>query len=83
MEKNLYFFIYYPRTQRETETDINFILPVNKTECPECIYSKEKYDGKENKKYYNYKKIYKIIKSTKKGNDENKYHFEFQIGDDK
>ena len=83
MEKYLYFFIYYPRTQRETETDINFILPVNKSECPECIYSKEKYDGKENKKYYNYKKIYKVIKSTKKGNDANKYHFEFQIGDDK
>jgi len=78
MEKNLYFFIYYSRTQRETESDINFIVS-KKSECPECIYNKEIYDGKENKKYYNYKKIYKIAKSTKKGKDANKYHFEFQI----
>ena len=83
MDKSLYFFIYYPRTQKEIESDINFIVPEKKSECPECIYSKETYDGKDNKKYYNYKKIYKITKSTKKGKDANKYHFEFQIEDDK
>lgn len=30
MDKSLYFYIYYPRTQRETESDINFIVPENK-----------------------------------------------------
>ena len=83
MDKNLYFFIYYSRTQRELESDISFIVPEKKSEFPECIYNKENYDGKGSKKYYNYKKIYKIAKSTKKGKDANKYHFEFQIGDDK
>ena len=52
MDKNLYFYIYYPRTQKEIESDINFIVPEKKSECPECIYYKEIYDGKDNKKYW-------------------------------
>ena len=81
----MYFFIYYPRSQKETSSEIEFVVPDNKSEWPECIYYKEFYDGdnKDHIKFYNYKKIYKIPKSDKIGNDPIKYHFEFEIGDDR
>ena len=85
MDKYLYFFIYYPRAQKEISSDIEFVVPDKKTEWPECIYYKESYDGndKDQKKFYNYKKIYKIAKSSKTEEDSIKYHFEFEIGDDR
>ena len=85
MDNNLYFFIYYPRTQKEISSDIEFVIPDKKSEWPECIYCKDSYDGdgNDNKKFYNYKKIYRIPKSNKKGEESNKYYFEFEIGDDR
>ena len=85
MDKYLYFFIYYPRIQKEISSEIEFVVPDKKSECPECIYYKETYDddNKEKIKYYNYKKVYKVPKSEKKGKDSNKYYFEFEIDDDK
>ena len=83
MDKFLYFFIYYPRTQREIASDIEFVVPEKKSESPECIYSKETYDENDSNTYFYYKKIYKITKSKTKGKNANKYCFEFEIGDDK
>ena len=82
MDQNLYFFVYYPRYQKVQEKDINFIVPSKKENRPECIYDEEIIDGIGNRKYYKYKKIYKVSSSIKKGNTK-KYHFEFLIGDDK
>ena len=72
MQKLLYFFISYPRKKRDNANDIVFVVPENKNQKPECIYTDENYD---NQIYY-YKKIFKVNKLKK-------YYFEFEIGDDK
>lgn len=65
MDKSLYFYIYYPRTQRETESDINFIVPENKSECPECIYNKEIYEEKDNKNITIIRRYTRLLNQTK------------------
>ena len=79
MKNCLYFFIYYPRDKQEIASNIEFIVPEKESDWPELVFSDEKFD----KNFYNYKKIYKINKSKKKGKKENKYHFEFELDDDK
>ena len=78
----LYFFAYYWSNQKEKSKDVNFIVPENNNDKPECIYSIE--DPYVNKKFY-YKKIFKIIKPTpkEKKKKSNKYYFEFEIGENK
>lgn len=78
-EQYLYFFIYYPRTQSENSSEIILKLPDKKKEKPQWIYSKPTFEL-DDKKFINYKKIFKISKSKAKGD---KYHFEFEIGDDR
>ena len=79
MDDSIYFFIFYPRNEKENVNDIEFVIQENKSERPECIYSNEKY---ENKRYY-YKKIFKFKKSKEKGKKGNDYYFEFEIDEDK
>ena len=79
MDDLIYFFIFYPRNEKENVNDIEFVIQENKSERPECIYSNEKY---ENKRYY-YKKIFKFKKSKEKGKKGNDYYFEFEIDEDK
>ena len=77
MSKTFYFFVYYPRTQKETESDIDFVVPKEVEQRPECIFSDEKYsDGIH---YYN--KIYKVTKTETKGKKAN--YYEFEIGEEK
>lgn len=77
MEKNfIYFFISYPRTKKENTSDINFVVPENKEQKPECIYSDEIY---ENKTYY-YKMVFKVSKSVAKGKKASNFYFEFETG---
>ena len=45
MSKQFYFFVYYPRTQKETENDIDFVVPKEVEQRPECIYSVETYSN--------------------------------------
>ena len=77
--ESLYFFISYPRTKRENQDDIYFVVPEDKNNIPKCIYMNEEH---ENKGYY-YQKIYMINKSATKGKKPNNYYFEFEIEDDK
>ena len=49
MDDLIYFFIFYPRNEKENVNDNEFVKPENKNERGECIYSNEKY---ENKRYY-------------------------------
>ena len=77
MSKLFYFFVYYPRTQKETENDIDFVVPKEVEQRPECIYSVETYS---NGIHY-YKKIYKVNKAETKGKKAN--YYEFEIGEEK
>ena len=79
MEEYVYFFIYYPRTEKENDNDIDFIISENNSEKPECIDSDEIYEDK----IYYYKKVYKVKKSAGKGKKGNNYYFEFEISEDK
>jgi hypothetical protein len=80
MEKtSLYFFITYFRKQKENANDIDFVVPENNENKPECIYIDEQY---ENQLYY-YNKIFKVSKSAGKGKKGNNYYFEFEINDEK
>ena len=76
MSKTFYFFVYYPRTQKETEDDIDFVVPKEVEQRPECIFSDEKYS---NGIHY-YQKIYKVTKTEKKGKKAN--YYEFEIGEE-
>ena len=77
MSKTFYFFVYYPRTQKETESDIDFVVPKEVEQRPECIFSDEKYsDG-----IHYYHKIYKVTKTETKGKKAN--YYEFEIGEEK
>ncbi len=72
----IYFFIFYQRKNKENQDDIDFIIPEDNNKIPKCIYMDEVYDNQ----MFTYKKIFKVNKTTEKGN---KYYFEFQIEDDK
>ena len=74
----LYFFISYPRSKKEKEDDIYFVVPEDKNLIPKCIHKEETF---ENKVYY-YQKIFKV-KKAKTGKKPNNYYFEFEIDDDK
>ena len=75
---SLYFFISYPRSKKEKEDDIYFVVPEDKNHIPKCIYKEETF---ENKVYY-YQKIFMVNKATT-GKKPNNYYFEFEIDDDK
>ena len=76
----IYFFISYSRKERENREDIEFVVPDNDKETPECIISIENYENKA----YNYKKIFRAINKSKTSKKkEIKYYFEFEIGDTK
>ena len=66
MSSNIYFFIYYTRSLKEVESDISFIKPEKKSEFPECIYSKENYDGKDNKKFIAIRRYIGLLNQPKK-----------------
>ena len=72
----IYFFISYQRKNKENQNDIDFIIPEDNNKIPKCIYMDEVYDNQ----MFTYNKIFKVNKSTEKGN---KYYFEFEIEDDK
>ena len=76
---SLYFFISYPRTKKEKEDDIYFVVPEDRNNIPKCIHKKEKF---ENKVYY-YQKIFMVDKNATTGKKANNYYFEFEIDDDK
>ena len=76
--ESIYFFILYHTRKKENSNDINFIISENNNQIPKCIYCEEYQD-----KIFNYKKIFKVNKSTAKGKKANNYYFEFDIGDDK
>ena len=78
METKLYFFISYPRKDKEKADDIYFTEPKDENKIPKCIYMDEIYD---NRVYY-YKKIFMINKPAGKGKWSNKFYFEFELGPD-
>ncbi len=73
----LYFFIAYKRNIKEN--DISFILHEKNEPKPVSIYVDEHYE----KKFYYYNKIFKISKSSGKGEKRNNYTFELKINDEK
>jgi len=75
----IYFFVYYQSKEKESQNDVDFLIPENNNLVPKCIYMEESYENK----IYSYKKIFKVNKSTGKGSKGNQYYFEFQIEDDK
>ena len=78
MDENfLYFFIAYKRKIKEN--DISFILHEKNEPKPVSIYVDEYYE----KKFYYYNKIFKISKSSGKGEKRNNYIFELKINDEK
>jgi len=78
METKLYFFISYPRKDKEKADNIYFTEPKDENNIPKCIYMDEIYY---NRVYY-YKKIFMINKSAGKGKWSNKFYFEFELGPD-
>ena len=76
----IYFFVYYPRNQLETSSEVILKQIDKKIEKCEWIFSRPTYDNEGDKKYIYYKKVFKVPKSkSKKGN----YYFEFELDDDK
>ena len=75
----IYFFIYYQSKEKESQNDVEFLVPEDNNLAPKCIYVEESYENKT----YSYKKIFKVNKSTGKGPKGNQYYFEFLIEDDK
>ena len=71
----IYFFIYYQSKEKESQNDVEFLVPEDNNLAPKCIYVEESYENKT----YSYKKIFKVNKSTKG----DRYYFEFLIEDDK
>ena len=61
MVKSIYFFVTYPRKQKENDSDIEFVLSEKSNLKPVCIYKEEKYEGQ--RFYYN--KIFAIEKPKK------------------
>ena len=79
MSENIYFFIHYPRAQREEDKSIIFQKPKEKNKEPKCIYTDDKYIVENN--IYHYNKIFQVSKSNAKGK-KNKYDLEFILKDD-
>ena len=79
MSENIYFFIHYPRAQREKDNSIIFQKPKEKNKQPICIYTDDKYIVENN--IYHYNKIFQVSKSNAKGK-KNKYDLEFILKDD-
>ena len=77
MDNFLYFFISYPKAQKENPNNITFVVPEKNEQKPECIHSEEIYD---NKQFY-YKKIFKVNKSAGTGKNLSNYYFEFETGE--
>ena len=61
MSKSYYFFLYYPRNEKEK--DIEFVDPKEKTAQPDCIFSLEE----EENGIFHYKKIFKATAKESKG----------------
>ena len=57
----IYFFIYYQSKEKESQNDVEFLVPEDNNLAPKCIYVEESYENKT----YSYKKIFKVNKSTK------------------
>ena len=72
----IYFFISYERKEKENANDIKFVVNEKKNRIPICIYEEESNKNK----LYNYTKIFKVKPNEKNNNN---YHFEFNINDDK
>jgi hypothetical protein len=70
----IYFFISYERKEKENSNDIKFVVKEKKN--PICIYKEESNKNE----LYNYIKIFKVKPNEKNNNN---YHFEFIINDDK
>lgn len=66
MSKQYYLFAYYQRNEKESDNDIEFVVPEDKNQKPECIYSSEDF---ENGSFY-YKKIFKVTPTETKGKKE-------------
>ena len=79
MDNCIYFIISYPRTKKESPSDIDFIIPENKEQKPVCIHCDDSYDNK----IYFYRKIYKVNKSLGKGKKATNFYFEFETTDDR
>ena len=79
MSENIYFFIHYPRAQREEAKSIIFQKPKEKNKEPKCIYTDDKYIVENN--IYHYNKIFQVSKSNEK-KKKNKYDLEFILKDD-
>lgn len=76
----LFFFISYTRKERENPEVIDFVIPENDKEKPECIYSFENFENDK----YNYWKVFKAVNKSKSLKEEEiKYYFEFEIEGDK
>lgn len=76
MKKSYYFFVYYPRNEKEKE--IKFVEPEEKAQKPECIYSLE---DLENGIFY-YKKIFKATPKKSKSKKSTSCHYVFEIGEE-
>ena len=79
-KKFIYFFINYPRNQIEKSGDIIFKQLDQKNAKYEWVFSRPTYDNDGDKKYINYKKVFKI-EAGKTNNA--KYFFQFELDDDK
>ena len=78
MSKSYYFFVFYPRKEKEKENDIEFVKPEEKDQQPECIFSLEEI---ENGIFY-YKKIFKVSPKEAKGKKSTSCYYEFEIGEE-
>ena len=74
MSKSYYFFLYYPRNEKEKEKDIEFVEPEEKADQPECIFSLEE----EENGIFHYKKIFKATPKDIKGKKSTSCHYEFE-----
>ena len=78
MSKSFYFFVYYPRYEKEKENDVEFVEPKEKEQKPECIFSLEEF---ENGIFY-YKKIFKVTPKETKGKKSTSCYYVFEIGEE-
>ena len=78
MSADIYFFISIPKSKKEETDDIIFIVPEDNRLKPECIYSVK---CLVNNNFY-LKNIFKANQSIRKDQKENKYYFEFKIGEE-
>ena len=77
-DKFLYFFISYEKDNKENENIIDIVLREKNELKPKCIYVDERY---ENQIYY-CNRIFKVNKSSGKGEKGNNYYFEYEKSDE-